>query len=182
MGELNKHFKLRGNDYNKKKIKEWYLEEENYHNKYVGGRDIKYDVLHHMPNINYILSELARVLKPNGIMIIKEPLSSMRPTRIDSKGLSPNERGIPTDFFMKEFKKLNLKVLAFNYANYPPLLTLIGKKEFLKNKFCLNIFYYLDKILSSITGKHSKYQRSSLLERCAAGSVYYVVKKRIIEK
>lgn len=266
MERTNNNFKLIGNDYNKKKIKQWYLEEETYHNNIVGDRWNKYPsiyevfnnkygfdkhfkptsesrvlsfgcaegldleklykkysfllyglessnslinkfkrrfpkaeikkadqkgkidfednffdyisilgVLHHIPNISFVLSELTRVLKPNGIMIIREPISSMRPTGVKPIGLSPNERGIPIDFFIKEFEKLNLKIIKYTYSFFPPLVILIEK--FRIPKIILHRLYYLDKFLSTLSSNNLKYQRTTILERCAAGSAYYVVKK-----
>jgi SAM-dependent methyltransferase len=53
------------------------------------------DVLHHIPNVSYVLRELARVLAPGGYFLLREPIHSMGDWRRPRAGLTKNERGIP---------------------------------------------------------------------------------------
>ena len=36
-----------------------------------------FGVLHHIPNVSHVVTEIARVLKPGGIFVLREPISSM---------------------------------------------------------------------------------------------------------
>ncbi|MBM3453659.1 MAG: class I SAM-dependent methyltransferase [Bacteroidetes bacterium] len=62
---------------------------------------VSFSVLHHIPNVSYVMSELIRVLKPNGMLLIREPIVSMGDWRMPRKGLTKNERGIPLSYFEK---------------------------------------------------------------------------------
>jgi SAM-dependent methyltransferase len=132
-------------------------------------------VLHHIPNVSYVVSELVRVLKPGGILMVREPISNMRRKNILSKGLSPNERGIPKEFFVKLACDINLKILNINYAYFPPLMIIISKIPVLEN--VPRFLYLIDRVFCNFTGKYSKYDRKSMLERCIAGNLYYVFQK-----
>src|SRR5690606_17145457 len=54
-----------------------------------------FGVLHHIPNVAEVLGELARVLEPGGMLLIREPISSLGDFRRPRPGLTRNERGIP---------------------------------------------------------------------------------------
>jgi SAM-dependent methyltransferase len=52
-------------------------------------------VLHHIANVSHVFGELARVLRPRGYLLLREPTVSMGDWRLARKGLTPQERGIP---------------------------------------------------------------------------------------
>jgi SAM-dependent methyltransferase len=52
-------------------------------------------VLHHIPNVSYVVGELARVVTPDGYLLLREPIHSMGDWRGPRRGLTKNERGIP---------------------------------------------------------------------------------------
>jgi SAM-dependent methyltransferase len=52
-------------------------------------------VLHHVANVEHVIAELARVLKPGGRMMVREPIISMGDFRAPRPGLTLHERGIP---------------------------------------------------------------------------------------
>ena len=62
-----------------------------------------FGVLHHIPNVTCVLSEMERVLMPKGFMMIREPISTMGDWRVPRKNLTKNERGIPKEFFANFF-------------------------------------------------------------------------------
>jgi SAM-dependent methyltransferase len=60
-------------------------------------------VLHHIPNVTKVLSEMIRVLKVGGVLLIREPIHSMGDWNSPRFGLTKNERGISEEFFNSFF-------------------------------------------------------------------------------
>ena len=133
-------------------------------------------VLHHIPNVSFVLNELYRVLKIGGRIIIREPISSMRPKNKISENdlISPNERGIPIGFMKNELEKLDLKILSISKAYYAPLIRF---KEILKFFQKMPFFVYCtDKLCCSLPFPN-KYYRENIFLKCAPGSAYYITEK-----
>lgn len=133
-------------------------------------------VLHHIPNVSFVLSELYRVLKKGGRIVIREPISSMRPKFKYRKNdnISPNERGIPINFIKNEIEKLGFNILAISKAYYAPLMEAIKICPFLQN--CPVLIYYIDKLCCSLPFP-IKYYRENIFSKCAPGSAYYIAEK-----
>lgn len=60
-----------------------------------------FGVMHHIPNVRYVLGELYRVLKPGGVLLLREPIVSMGDWRQTRSGLTSNERGLPYKLLRK---------------------------------------------------------------------------------
>lgn len=54
-----------------------------------------FSVLHHIPNVSTVVREIYRVLKPGGMVLLREPTHSMGDWRQPRRGLTKHERGIP---------------------------------------------------------------------------------------
>ncbi len=134
--------------------------------------------LHHIPNVSYVLSELARVLKPNGLMIIREPISYLRPVGQEpaKKGTSPHERGIPEGFMLKEFDKLGLELLQMRYSFSTPVMLVVARITALEKVSRLVLI--ADRFVSMLLSLNTRYYRASLLEKIAPGGAYFVVRKK----
>lgn len=133
-----------------------------------------FGVLHHIPNVSFIIKEFHRVLKTGGVAVIREPLCWMYSGKNRPDDLSPNERGIPESFFRKEFTSTGFELLEVKYSFYKPLMSLIRKFGFI-DKFP-GLVYHADKLLCSIPRKH-KYYPQTFLDRFTPSSAYYIVKK-----
>lgn len=134
-----------------------------------------FGVLHHIPNVSLVLKEFHRVLKPGGTAIIREPLCWMYSGEVRPRDLSPNERGIPVEFFKEEFAKLNFEILKISYSYYKPLMHFVRKSPF-SWKFP-ELIYGLDSFLSSIPNRKNYFPKG-VLDKFNAGSAYYVIKKK----
>ena len=133
-------------------------------------------VLHHIPNVSFILSELHRVLKKGGRIVVREPISSMSPKNKYNKSdkISPNERGIPINFMKSEMEKLGFRILSTSKAYWAPLMRVIKIFPFFQNYPI--IIYYIDKICCSLP-LPLKYCRENIFSKCAPGSAYYIAEK-----
>jgi len=133
-------------------------------------------VLHHIPNVSFVLSELYRVLKRGGRIIIREPISSMKPKNKWRKNdkISPNERGIPVNFMKSEMEKLGFRILSVFKSYYAPLIRFTEVYPFLQ-KFP-NLIYCIDKLCCSLPIP-IRYYRENIFSKCAPGSAYYIAEK-----
>lgn len=58
-----------------------------------------FSVLHHIPNVSTVIREMHRVLRPGGMVLLREPTHSMGDWRQPRRGLTKHERGIPLPIF-----------------------------------------------------------------------------------
>ena len=134
-----------------------------------------FGVLHHIPNVSFVLKEFHRVLKEGGIAVIREPICWMYSGDKRPEDLSPNERGIPVEFFREEFSNLNFEILRIKYSYYKPLMHFVRKSPVCW-KFP-SLIFRIDNILSRIPNRKNYFGRN-LSDKFNAGCAYYVIKKR----
>lgn len=161
----------------------------NYKSPNISGKieyeDEKFDlitcfgVLHHIPNVSFVFSEISRVLSKDGFFLVREPIISMGDWRRDRKGLTKNERGIPIKVFKEIIKENNLEIVAENYCfTFTTLINRIFSK-FLKHPvYYYNFYLYLDKIISNIFKNNIKYHNRNKFDKFYPQNVYFVLKKK----
>lgn len=133
-----------------------------------------FGVLHHIPNVTFVLSEFYRVLSPGGYLLIREPVRSMGDWRTQREGATPNERGIPHIFFDKTLNKAGFNVIKKDYLHTCRgfFVKLFGK-TFVEKK----IYVYLDKYLSKVLVFNIHYHPASFIQKLAPSIVFYIIKK-----
>lgn len=137
-----------------------------------------FSVLHHIPNVDKIFTEVSRVLRPGGFFIVREPCSSMG-MWATVRSATPNERGIA--------KKLMLRFANENgFHNFrapvPILYEPINKimKKLVGNHFPpMTFIYMIDTILSSLMKNNDKYWRDNFYKKLAPSSFFYVFRKNL---
>ena len=103
-------------------------------------------VMHHIPNVSYVMRECYRCLRKDGLMIIREPITSMGDWNFPRKGLTKRERGIPLDIFEGIIKSAGFSIVSRAPCNFPMLPKIAQKLGFAAyNNY---IFTLLDKYLS----------------------------------
>ncbi|TAH25262.1 MAG: class I SAM-dependent methyltransferase [Cytophagales bacterium] len=137
-----------------------------------------FGTLHHIPNVSVVLSELIRVLKPNGYLLLREPIISMGDWRKPRMGLTRNERGIPVSFFENEFAKYSLGVVSKGYC-FTMTSLLQRNIGFLFNKpiYSYKTYVLLDKYISRLLKHNVKYHATKKINRISPQSIFYVLKK-----
>ena len=138
-----------------------------------------FGTLHHIPNVSYVFSELARVLKPGGYLLVREPVVTMGDWRNERPGLTKNERGIPIGIFEDLHKKNKLIVISkqFCFCMTSFLQRKIGR-FFKKPLFEYKTYLYLDRILSIFFRFNLHYHPRKMVERIAPQNVFYVFTKK----
>ncbi len=137
-----------------------------------------FGTLHHIPNVSFVISELVRVLHPDGYLLLREPIISMGDWSKQRRGLTKNERGIPISFFEKEFSKYPIKTLSKEYCfTMTSLLQRTIGFMFKKPIYSYKAYVFLDKFISNLLKKNVKYHATRKLNRIAPSSIFYVIKK-----
>lgn len=136
-----------------------------------------FGTLHHIPNVTFVLKELIRVLKPNGYLLLREPIISMGDWRDKRNGLTKNERGIPVTVFDKTFNESSVKVVSKIHCF--TITYQISKLFRFLNKpiYSYQLYIYFDIFLSWLMQWNIHYHATKKLHRIAPNSVFYVIKK-----
>ncbi len=137
-----------------------------------------FGTLHHIPNVSLVLGELIRVLKPDGNLLLREPIISMGDWRNPRRGLTKNERGIPVSFFDSEFSKYPIEVVSKEYCfTVTSLIQQSLGSLFKKPIYSYKSYILFDKYLSSLLKGNVKYHASRKVNKIAPQSIFYVVQK-----
>lgn len=129
-----------------------------------------FGVLHHIANVSYVFSELARVLEKGGLLLVREPIISMGDWTRERPALTKNERGIPLPVLQELIAKNKLAILGFKLIGFAPLLALGAKLkvDVWKNKFLLD----MDASLSTLTRFNYRYHREKFFQKFGPTSAY----------
>jgi SAM-dependent methyltransferase len=135
-----------------------------------------FSVLHHIPNVSFVLSELLRVLRPGGYMLIREPVHSMELGTDNRVGLTKNERGIPAFYIKRIIEQHHGKVMncSYHFFIHSYLERKLKNEKFLNGKF----FLHIDHLLSELFFWNIHYYPKNKMQRIAPQSCYYVIKKQ----
>jgi SAM-dependent methyltransferase len=133
-------------------------------------------VLHHVPNVSFVMRELARVLKPGGCCLVKEPITSLGEWRGPRKaGLSPCERGIPRKWFDRLVTDAGFQIERKQYFEFPPIRRL--RDQVGVDTWNSRFWVGLDRWFCRATLWNYRYHRTSFLSRLAPSYVFYVLRK-----
>ncbi len=131
-------------------------------------------VLHHIPNVSFVLKELTSVLKKGGFMLIREPIVSMGDWRKERRGLTLRERGIPLKIFNRIIEENNLKILSEKKVLFPSTRRIWDINDrFKRSKSVI----YFDKLLSKMFSWNNLYHSTKPWHKLRPQSVFYVLKK-----
>lgn len=137
-----------------------------------------FGTLHHIPNVSFVLSELIRVLKPNGYFLLREPIISMGDWRKPRKGLTRNERGIPVSFFDKELAKYSIEIVSKEYCfTITSLLQRVIGFLLKKTIYSYKCYVLFDKFISRLLKRNVRYHATKKINRISPQSIFYVIKK-----
>lgn len=135
-----------------------------------------FGVLHHIPNVSFVISEMSRVLSPDGIILLREPAVSMGDWRKPRQGLTKRERGIPERLMEAAIKNAGLTDIYRSSCDFP-LLTRAAHSVGIKHPFNSSMYTYMDDLLSKAFSWNTRYHRTNAFEKLAPASVAWVLTK-----
>ena len=132
-------------------------------------------VLHHIPNVSFVLGELYRCLRCGGYMLLREPIVSQGDWTKPRPGLTKNERGIPLAILDGMLESTGFEVVARNLWDFSPLSRLckmLGVATY--NSYLVVL---IDRVMSKLFGLNTRYHRVRMWHKFGSSSVYYVLTK-----
>jgi SAM-dependent methyltransferase len=116
-----------------------------------------YGVLHHIPHVSATMAELGRVLKPGGILLLREPIVSMGDFTRPRPGLTAHERGIPEPLLDRMFAENRIAVRYKARTRFNALFHLLAKLGANSNS---RLAVRIDALLCRLTGFNKRYCRT----------------------
>jgi SAM-dependent methyltransferase len=135
-----------------------------------------FGALHHIPNVSFVISEIHRVLKHGGVLLLREPIFSMGDWRTKRKGLTPRERGIPYSILIQTLNNAGFSIKSVSPCMVPltpRLARLLGIKHAFNSAPLLRI----DRFLSWMLSWNITYHRTSIVRKLAPTSLFIVASK-----
>ena len=133
-----------------------------------------YGVLHHIPNVSLLVSEMARVLKPGGVMLVREPIVSMGDFTQPRVGLTAHERGIPHRQFERMFAANGLTVRHRAFTRTNVFYTILSRLGVNVNT---RPVIRADAIISRLLSFNLRYWRRNALDKLGPSGVAYILEK-----
>lgn len=135
-------------------------------------------VLHHIPNVEFVLNEIHRVLKKGGVLMLREPIVSMGDWTRPRQGLTKNERGIPEGILMRMCEDAGFSVVSKRLCGVSAFAKMVKKIGYYGPIYNNGILTRIDFLISKALSFNSKiYHRTSLLEKLSPSSVFLVLRK-----
>lgn len=135
-----------------------------------------FGVLHHIPNVSFVTSEIGRVLRHGCYALIREPCISMGDWRQRRPGLTAHERGIPERIMRRAIEAAGLEVVSRAYCDFAPIAKLgkvLGARDIYNNRWLTR----LDALASKMFAWNIRYQHTSSFHKLAPASIYWVCRK-----
>ncbi len=132
-------------------------------------------VLHHIPNVSLVISEIHRCLVVGGSVLIREPTISMGDWRKPRPGLTSRERGIPIGLMHKMITERGFEVISERRCMFQLSyhLNLLLDGPVWNSRVALII----DKILCALFRWNTHYHPSNRFQTLRPISVFYVLRK-----
>lgn len=134
-----------------------------------------FGVLHHIPNVSFVVSEFYRCLASGGLLMVREPTTSMGDWRLPRDGVTKNERGIPSRLFNDIIQNAGFEILNYTPCVFPPLAVVCRK--FGLSPYNSKLTVHLDLLFSRVFRWNYRYHRVKLLDKFSPASDFLVCRK-----
>lgn len=132
-------------------------------------------VLHHIPNVSFVLQEMYRTVKPGGYALLREPTTSMGDWRRPRRGLTPRERGLPLPWFRDALQRSGFEIVRETRC-LNAITPRLGR--WLKHgAYNSEAMVRFDSLLTLALSWNQRYHAESLFHRLRPWAVAYVLRK-----
>lgn len=132
-------------------------------------------VMHHIPNVSFVMNECFRCLCDGGLMLLREPIVSMGDWRKPREGLTKRERGIPVRVMDRIIKSAGFRIKRKAYCTFP-IVPMIAKRIGV-SAYNHGAMTLLDSVLSKAFSWNIKYSRTRTIDKFAPASAFYVLQR-----
>jgi len=136
-------------------------------------------VLHHIANVSFVVSELARTLKPEGYIVLREPIVSMGDWRRPRQGLTKRERGIPFHILKTIVHGVGLFIDRQSLCDFS--LTPRIFRMLRSGVYNSRIATKIDALLSEIFARNVTYNTDNALQRLRPRSAFLILSKPTVQ-
>lgn len=137
---------------------------------------VSFGVLHHIPNVTAVLTEISRVLEPGGIILLREPIVTMGEWGKPRGGLTKNERGLPIDWLRQKIESLGFQTVREQLCTFRPFIVAMARL-FGKNVYSSKSLTKMDALLSDLTAFNARYYRPTFVGKFAPAAVFGIYRK-----
>lgn len=131
-------------------------------------------VLHHIPNVGHVIGEIARILEPGGLFVLREPMSSMGDWTKPRYGLTKRERGIPRHWLTTQMLDAGFSLLR----ERPVMFSLTPRLPFLTAHYNIGPVVLLDWAICELMAWNNHYWRDNVLKKIAPTCSYIIAAKQ----
>lgn len=140
---------------------------------------LSFGTLHHIPNVTKVLTEIGRVTKHGGYLLVREPMISMGDWRFQRKaGVTTRERGIPRELLLRQIRGAGFVIESAQPVGFPitPRIgKLIGRPAF--NSPLLT---FLDGALCRVTNFNYRYHALTKPQRVRPTSLFVAARREAL--
>lgn len=129
-------------------------------------------VLHHVATVTASLQEFRRLLKPGGLAVIREPISSMGDWTQPRVGVTRNERGIDPRWMAREAQKVGLELVELRPVAFGPL-QLVQRRMGVRALGPFGV--RVDSVLARLFSWNQHYHRDRWWKKLAPGAAYFLL-------
>lgn len=137
-----------------------------------------FGVLHHIPNVSFVTSEMGRVLRKGAFALIREPAVSMGDWRHHRVGLTAHERGIPEPLMRNAIEAAGLTVTKRAYCDFGSIAKLGKLLKVGGGVYNNHWLTKLDALASQMFAWNLRYHSQNVLHKIAPASIFWVCQKR----
>jgi hypothetical protein len=147
-----------GDAFSREEIEQWYRDEQS-------ASFANYE--------GFVLRELGRILKPSGVLVLREPITAMGDWRRDRPRMTRRERGLPLDPFLAGSRQAGFTLTRFRTFDCP-LVPRRGALLGIHGPYNRPVKVAIDKVVSGLFRWNLHYNPKSLWQKVSPSSVFVI--------